>query len=232
MSKSPRISANDLARYLISKPTTQISIVRAAKYPNKPPLIRYSDARRAIVEHLSDISRPNLPLVAAEHMLKQRATDPSESALRQDDATKSVEVLHSLKAMSNQLAPFNFLKAPTPQSKLLIAGVEISVFANFLTHGQEKGVEQIGAAMLRMTQDDTSTDAAKLKRKQMGLYVATMLRLHVDQNISSNRTTANRLCMSIDVQHGEAFIAPKSNTQRIKDITSACQLIAALWPTV
>ncbi|MEB8387394.1 hypothetical protein OO012_09150 [Rhodobacteraceae bacterium KMM 6894] len=34
-----------------------------------------------------------------------------------------------------------------------------------------------------MPQDDTVTDAAKEKRKNMGLYVATLLRLHVDQNI-------------------------------------------------
>ena len=87
---------NELARYLVSKPTTQISIVKNAKSPQKPPIIRYTDARRAIVEHLSDISRSNAPLVAAEQMLLQRSTDPSESSLRQDDATKSIEVLHAL----------------------------------------------------------------------------------------------------------------------------------------
>lgn len=86
--------------------------------------------------------------------------------------------------------------------------------------------------MLRMTQDDAATDAAKQKRKNMGLYVATLLRMHVDQNMPSNRVPANRLCMSIDVQHGEAFAALKAMAQRTKDITGACQLIAALWPTL
>ncbi len=64
----------------------------------------------------------------------------------------------------------------------------------------------------------------------MGLYVATMVRLHVDQNIQSNRQPANRLCMSIDVQHGEVFVAPNSNTRRVNDLTAACQMIAPLWP--
>ena len=83
-----------------------------------------------------------------------------------------------------------------------------------------------------LTQDDATTDAAKLKRKNMGLYVATLLRLHVDQNLAGNRKPASRLCVAIDVQHGEAFVAPKAMAQRTKDITGACQMISALWPTL
>ena len=158
---------------MVSKPTTQISIVRDAKSPIKPPIIRYIDARRTIIKYLSDKTRSISTLVAAEQMLLQRSVDPAEGSLRQEDAVKSIEVLHSLQAMANQLAAFNFRPAPVKQAKLIIAGVEVSVHANFILEGQDKGVEQIGAAMLRMTQDDTATAAAKLKRKNMGLYVAT-----------------------------------------------------------
>lgn len=107
----------------------------------------------------------------------------------------------------------------------MLSGVEVSVYADMLVYSKD----QIGAALLRMTQDDASTDAAIEKRKQMGLYVATMVRLHVDQNIATDRKPANKLCMSIDVQHGEVFIAPNSNTRRMNDLTAACQMIAALW---
>jgi hypothetical protein len=232
MSNPPKISANELARFLVSKPTTQVSIVKSAKYPQKAPIIRYSDARRAIVEYLTDMSRSISPLVAAEQMFLQRSKDPAEGSLRQDDATKSIEVIRAIKDMSNQLSGFNFEAAPKKQKKLLLEGVQISVYADFIAKGKDKGVEQIGASMLRMTQDDSSTEAAKQKRKNMGLYVATLLRLHVDQNLSADDTPASRLCMSIDVQHGEAFSAPKAMTQRTKDITGACQMISALWPTL
>lgn len=232
MAKPPKISANELARFLVSKPTTQISIVKNAKTPQKPPIMRYNDARRAIVEHLCDMTRSLSPLIIAEQMLLQRSTDPAESSLRQDDAVKSVEVIHALQNMANQISAYNFIQAPARQEKLLIGGVEVSVHADMLVHGQEKGTDQVGAAVLRMTQDDASTEAAKERRRNMGLYVATLLRLHVDQSFSSERIPTNRLCMSIDVQHGEAFMAPKATTQRTKDILGACQLIAALWPTV
>ena len=175
------------------------------------------------------MARSKAPLVAAVQMLNQRSSDPAEGTLRQDDAVKSIEVLDALQGMSNQLAGYQFIKAPATQPKLSIHGVEVSVYADFILHGSEKGVEQVGAAMLRMTQDDSSTDAAKEKRKNMGLYVATLLRMHVDQNLKGNRQPANRLCMSIDVQHGEAFQAPKATAQRMKDINAACQMIAALW---
>ena len=82
-----------------------------------------------------------------------------------------------------------------------------------------------------MTQDDASSEAAVEKRKQMGLYVATMVRMHVDQNLKGEMESANRLCMSIDVQHGEVFVAPNANARRISDLSAACQMIFVLWPS-
>jgi hypothetical protein len=38
--------------------------------------------------------------------------------------------------------------------------------------------------------------------------------------------------MSIDVQHGEVFTAPDSNTRRMNDLENACRFIAALWDRV
>lgn len=171
------------------------------------------------------------PLVVAEQMFAHRSADMSESALRHDDAQKSIEVLHAVQGMGNQLAAFDFVPAPTRQAKLSMSGVEVSVHADVLVHAASKGIEQMGAAVLRMTQDDASTDAAIDKRRQMGLYAATLVRLHVEQNINSDRQAANRLCLSIDIQRGEVFVAPNSNTRRISDLTAACQMIAALWPT-
>ncbi len=172
------------------------------------------------------------PLVSSEEMFRQRMSDNAESSLRQDDARNSIDVLHAVQRMRNQLAPFEFLPAPTTQRRLQLGGVEISVRADLLVHGSAKGANQIGAAVLRMTQDDADTDAAKTKRRDMGLYVATLARLHMDQNIPTDREVANRLCMSIDVQHGEHFQAPDANARRMNDLENACRFIAALWPTV
>lgn len=178
---------------------------------------------------LTDQTRNVHPLVIAEDTFRQRATDPSQSALRQDDARQSIEVLHSLQRMQNQLSVYNFMNAPQDQGKLVLAGVTISVRLDFFVHGSSRGIEQIGGAILRMTQDDADTEAARGKRRDMGLYVAALARIHLEQNFTHNAEVANRLCMSIDIRHGEVFPASPSNARRAADIENACRFIAAIW---
>jgi len=226
----PRISVNDLALYMVSSDTARLSIIKRSKYPQKPPMIRYARIREPIRVYLSDPIRNVNPLVAAEQMLVQLSSDSSQKPLVREDAKLSIEVLHALQGMANKLGPLDFHLAPARQGKLLISGVTVSAHADLLVHGTSKGEDQFGAAILRMTQDDAETEAAKSKRKEMGQYVAAIASLHAEQNLESDRAPANRLSMSIDVQHGEIFPATNSNTRRISNIQSACTMIAALWP--
>ena len=228
----PRISANDLALYMVSSDTAKLGIVRRAKHPQTSPIIRYRDARSAICAYLSDPIRSVNPLITAEQALLQRKSDMSVSALMRDDAEHSIDVVRAIQSMNNKLRGYDFHKSPAKQQKLKIQGVEVSVHADLIVYGAHKGEDEIGAAVLRMTVDDADTDSAKSKRKDMGLYVATLARLHILQNLPTNRSPANRLCMSIDVQHGEVFICPDANAQRTKNIESACQMISALWATL
>ena len=217
---------------MVSSDTARMGILRRAKYPQSAPLIRYRDARDAVCRYLTDRTRSLNQLVSAESMLKQRSEDPAISAFWQEDAKFSIEVLRAVQRMANQLGQFDFIAAPREQPKLIVGGVEISVWADLLVHGVAKGQDQVGAAVLRMTQDDAETDAAKERRRNMGIYVASLARLHVEQNLNLNRPPANRLCMSIDIQHGEIFVAPNANSRRMNDIENACHFIAAAWPNV
>lgn len=228
----PRISANDLALYMVSSDTARMGIIRRAKFPQTPPIIRYRDARAAICSYLADPVRALDHLTAAEGMLRQKIDDPATGSLLRDDAEHSIDVLHAVQQMRNQLGGYDFHAAPAQQSKLQLGGVEVSVRADLLVQGSARGVEQIGSAILRMTMDDAGNDVARERRRNMGLYVATLARLQTDQNIQSNRNPVNRLCMSIDIQHGEVFVAPNSNTRRTNDLENACRMIRAIWPTL
>jgi hypothetical protein len=229
---APRISVNEFALFMVSSETARIGIIRRTKYPQVPPIIRYRDVRAPLCSYLSDRMRSVNPLVAAEAMFAQRSQDASETSLRQDDARHSIEVLRAIQAMANQLAAFDFHAAPQNQPTLSMADVEISVRADLLVHGAVRNREQIGAAILRMTQDDADTEAARSRRQDMGYYVATLARLHLEANIESNREPANRLCLSIDVQHGEAFACPNTNARRRNDLENACRFIAAMWAAI
>lgn len=222
----PRISANDLAAYMVASETAKQSIIRRNYEPQAFVVTRYQDARGAIKAHLSDLARSQNPLNDAISMFEQRAADPAESDTRQDDARQSIEVLNALRGMGNQLGRHQFHNTANSQPKLVLAGVEISVRADLWVHGESRGQEQIGGAIFRMTQDDGG------RRADMGRYVATMLRMHLDQNNPTDRTPANRLCMAVDVRHGEVFQAPNANARRMSDLEAACRVIHALWGRV
>lgn len=108
----------------------------------------------------------------------------------------------------------------------MLSGVEISVRADLWVYGEHRGEDQIGAAIFRMTQDTGG------RRDDMGKYVATLLRMHLDQNNPTDRSPTNRLCMAVDVRHGEVITAPASNARRINDLEAACRVIHALWGRV
>lgn len=212
---------------MVASETAKQSIIRRNYDPQPFVTTRYQDARSTIKAYLSDISRRQNPINDALTMFEQRAADPAESDLRQDDARQSIEVLQALRGMDNQLARYQFRDAEHSQPKLILSGVEISVRSDLWAYGEGRGgEEQIGGVIFRMTQDDGG------RRADMGRYVATLLRMHLDQNNPTNRVPANRLCMAVDIRHGEVFAAPTSNTRRMNDLEAACRVIHALWGRV
>lgn len=185
-----------------------------------------------IADYLCDPIRRASRLTDGEEIFRQKIDDPTLGPMIHDDARRSLEVIAAVHRMANQLAAFDFHKAPSSQPKLALGGVEISTKLDLMVHGAHRGKDQIGGAVLRMTQDDAATDEAKAKRREMGLFAATLTRLHVEQNFGMSRQPAGRLCMSIDVQHGEVFFAPAAASRRISDLENACISIAALWDRV
>ncbi|MFC7048596.1 hypothetical protein [Emcibacter nanhaiensis] len=225
----PRISANELALYMVSSDTARLNIIERAHTKPKAPIIRYRDVRPILCNYLSDRDRNVNRLIDAEAMFERRSQDPSQSPLMQNDASNSIDVLHSIQRMSNKLSPFNFSPAPDKQPKLVISGVQVSVRADLYVQANIKGTMHSGGAILRMSQDDADTPTAKKKRQEMGFIVATLIRMHLDNTNIGEIPIANKLCMSIDVQHGEAFQVPTANTQRQRNLESACQFIARQW---
>lgn len=227
--QTPRITANELALFMVSSDTARFGIIRRSKYPQTPPIIRYRDVKEVVCSFLADPMRHVNRLVSAESMFSQRAADNSVSPLKRDDAMASIDVLHSLQGMSNQLNSLLFEAAPSTQDKLLLAGVEVSVRADLVTKLVIRGQDFSGVAVLRLTQDAADTEAARSKRRDMGVYVATLARMHADQNFQFILPVSNRACVSIDIQHGEMFQAPAANSRRIADLENACRFIAGMW---
>ncbi len=228
---TPRISANDLARYMVATETGKMGIIRASRDSVTAPRTRYSVARDATKAFLIDPNRDAAPIDAALEELERRAADPAETSFRRSDAACSVEALNSLLTMGNQLNGYNYSAAPRRQAKLNISGVEVSVYVDLLLHRSARGQEQVGGALFRFTQADDESDGAQSKRRNMGAYAATLVHMHIAQNLAGNRLPHHALCMSVDVQFREAHIAPRDFAQRTQNLENACRFIAAMWNT-
>ena len=189
------------------------------------------DVRRGLTEGQPAVGSDREVQKRARVLMQQKVENMALSSLVRDDAAHSIEVLDAIVRMANQLGPYDFQPPPSQQPKLTVAGLEVSVRADLIVHGASRATEQIGAAVLRLTMDAPPNDAAIERRRNMGLYVATLARMHVE-SLRGNREPANRVCMSIDVQHGEVFVAPNANTRRLSDLEAACAFIVAMWPTI
>lgn len=230
MVKNPRISVNELAHFMVASETARHGIVKRARQPKDFVVTRYRDVRGPLCSYLIDPNHKTNALEQAEKLFLQRAVDPAESEFRRDDAKQSIEVIHAMPRMLKDLATYQFTAAPQRQKKLMICGVEVSVRADLYVHGGAQTGNQIGSAVLRMTKDDKATPAAQDKRRQMGLYAATLIMMHMNaSNTQKNRVPAAKLCLAIDVQHGRVFAASKFYKKRVTDLQSACVTIAALW---
>lgn len=224
------MSANELARYMVATDTGKIGIIRRARESGTPVRTRYKDARTAIREALCAPANEKRIIAAARDALEQRADDPALSDFARDDAEKSAEALTAFANLRNQLAGHNFIEAPAKQPKLILAGVEISVHCDVLIERTYRGVDQRGAALLRLTKpEEDETETASDKRREVGQFAATLVHMHLARSLAGNKTPYHGLCWSIDVQNGDVHAAPRTYLSRATNLENACRFIAAMW---
>lgn len=225
----PRITANDLARYMVSGETGKLGIIRRSREAVTPTVTRYSELRKTIRGFVSDMTRHQGVLAAARSTFEQNSDDASLSDFAREDAKLSMDALDHFTRMQNLIAGYRFEPVPARQPSLTLAGVEVSVNVDALVTRMHRDGDQIGGALFRFTKADDETDAAASKRREMGSYAATLVQMHVRQNLAGNRQPHYQLCLSIDVQCREVHVAPRTFIQRAQNLESACRFIAALW---
>ena len=216
---------------MVSSETGKLGIISRAKESVTAPRLRYREVRAPLRAYLSDINRPKPVIHAARQMLQQRADDASQKPFAREDAKLSIDALDALLRMDNQLSGFDFTQAPTSQKKLVLAGVDVSVNVDLLTHRTKGGEEQVGGALFRFTKADEETEAAAAKRREIGAYAATLVQMQIRTHLAGNRKPTHSLCMSIDVQAEEVHIAPRNYAQKAQNLENACRFIAAMWGT-
>src|ERR1700745_3916255 len=91
--KSPRISANELARFMVATDLGREGIIRNARWQGTVRVARYRIAQRAMCEFLTDKVRSHRTIGAAKQQLENRLNDASLSSFKHEDARASILAL-------------------------------------------------------------------------------------------------------------------------------------------
>jgi hypothetical protein len=165
--------------------------------------------------------------------LEQKTGDGSLSNFVRQDAQLSLGALKVFqRADRNLLGGYSFTRAPTRQPHLMIAGVDVSINLDLMLERERNGRRERGGALLRLTKaDEEETDGAAGKRRDMGLYAATLAQMQVAATLPDGCMAHHDLCMSIDVQAGEVHLAGRNFATRAARLAAECRFIAAIWDT-
>jgi hypothetical protein len=232
----PRLSAGQLADYLAATSMlSQMSILRGAKYPTdaRPLMIQYQHARKAIAGCLATPSDANRIAAQAIISLEQKRDDPASRPLIRDDARRSIEVIRSFQSNLNALGlgGIQFQSPPPRLPFLVVNGVEVSVFPDVISRVTARTGERVGEVFIRCTIGGDG-DAAENRRADANAHLATIAHMHSVANLGSLGTPYSQVSLVIDVPRSRVTRGPVNTTLRVRNIETACSMIAAIWPTV
>jgi len=230
VNESPRMSANELAKYMVSTETGKIGIIKNAIKPNTAAAAQYSHARDCIKKFLSSDNRNVADIHEKIAFLQARADNPASTPWIKRDSQYSIDALNDFLTLRNQMGGFDYIEmAQRGQPHLTINTVDVSVNLDLLSHRTYRRTEQVGGLIFRFTKSDEKKEETKARRVDMGKYVATLAHIQVSENAAGNRTPYYGLSSAVDVQFGQAMVCPRNYTERYRNIENACWFIANSW---
>jgi hypothetical protein len=228
---SPRLSANQIAEYISAKASSRKRILRDAKYPPTMLLIRYDDARAAVIEHLRSNGTAKDGLNNAIVALQRKADGTSMTDYKKQNCKLSTEAIEAFQISEKKLGMGDVkFKAPNLHTtKLKIGGVSLSVSVDLITQktGSDGG-KTIGGIVLVFSK----SGGAKKDMGQRCPTIAMLVNQLIKQHLEPGDTCDPKMCMAIDIFSGKAYRAKSQQKMLYKDVETSCEEAATMWPTI
>ena len=231
--KDAQITATDLALYIVSTPPQQLAIIRRHKYPTGHPPRQYSAARASITDYLASHHRDATLLAAEVERLTEIANQNTTKPSLREESLRSIAAINAFLEGGQDLSELrktSFSRMTTKLPPIDIRGVSVKVTFALIATKKVKGVDNVGGVILKLTQPETG-DSAIGKREEIGKLIATLAFLQCQANMPETPPVHPSLCMAIDVQQKRVY-STNSRDRRITQINTACQMIAAIWPSL
>lgn len=226
----PRISANQLAEYLLASPARRQTILRNAKYAPTFLVIRYQAAKDAISRYLSDDVRNKAILDEAVVNLEAMG-DGDHSPFKKNDAQLCIEALKSFTSISanKALSSITFRPVQNKLPNLAIEGVQVSINPDLVSYRPKQGGGNcIGGVMFQTSK----AVAAANWRAEHSRNVSTLLWMLAQKHMTSLGEVDRKLCLTIDVFGKTITPAPATYKRKLNDLAAACSEISALWDRI
>lgn len=212
-----------------------MAILRQAKNPGeaKPLIIQYQLAKDHIASCLFEPESLNRTVAGAVVALEQRRDDPANRPLVRDDARRCIEVIRTFQGSVNALNLWGVRYEAPPQrsASLMISGVEVSVYPDAIAISDHRRGDRVGEVFIRCTIGETN-DNAENRRSEANGHLAVIAHMHTVATLAHLGTPHSPTSMVIDVSRERVVYGPGSTTLRVRQIETACAMIAAIWPTV
>lgn len=225
----PRLSANQVADYLNANSTNRRRILRDAKYPPVVLLIPYTEAKSALGSHLISASGPTL-LDSKLQALRRKAENDDIGDFERRNAKLCIESIESFQSCEGKmkLGKITFMRPGFQLPKLKISGVSLSVSVDLLTEKLGRGGTVTGGAMLVFSKSGGAQQNMPERCKAISLLIYELLKSHG----TSTSTCDPTMCMAIDVFQGTIYPAKGEQKQLLKTVTTSCDEVRNLWPSV
>ena len=217
MSK-PRISVNKLGEYLTATPSRRKRIIENQQQPKPFIAARYSDARKEIVDYLSNGMDDDSEILAAA--TKLRIPNGGSEFAEQDRQASAAAIEDFLEASENLYLEGLVVepRESTSSTTMEISGVDISMRPDAILRDPESG-RVVGCIKLHFPKTSPLTT-------QAAEYVATAMRVYLE---IENSVIDHSKCYVVDVPTQQVVNAPKAFKRKMHDIEAACEEIDARW---
>ena len=231
--KTPKISANELAHFMVATDIGREGIIRNARWQGTVKVVRYRAARDCIGRFLADKARSHRIIAEGRAKFDATLADPGASAFKHEDARASIVALDNFSRRWNQLGlgGMNFEPVSSRVPALSMEGVQVSVALDAVV--KVPNPDRVGGLLLRMARGgEGETENAASRRREIGRNAAVLIYLSVAENLTRFGAPSPEHCYSIDVQHGEAHQTPRNYLAVNDNMRAACRTIAALWDSI
>jgi hypothetical protein len=221
----PRISVNELAKFINAKAARQRAILRDQKFPGEFKGMYYKESTQAISTCIASNLENTSVLDRAVQALEQQTPDKIGTQRRLDS---NIDAIQTFSAMLDEID----LKGATPSlgpnvaSPLMIRNVRVSVRPEILLKGTGKSkIDLVGGLKLHFSRTNSLGDDG-------AGYVSAVLQEHAKTHQANDGDAFGPYCCVVDV--GRQMMCPgvKAVINRMKDVEAACTNIFALWPSI